>query len=210
MKNEEKAGEKTSNKSSSKATDKVSSKTTSKSTKGGNAEKVNYSPEDENKLRSFLIDELKDIYYAEDAISKDLKKMEKAATSKELKDGINKHIAQTQEHIQRLEQAFKLMDEKAAKKKCEAIEGILKEGSSTVEEQEEGSMVRDVAIIVASQKVEHYEIAAYGTLAELAKTLGRYDVAELLEKTLFEEKGTDLNLSDLAKNSINKEAKAEK
>ena len=168
-----------------------------------------FSQEDAGKLTEFLIEEFKDIYYAENEILKGLKKMEAAATSKELKSGINAHYAQTQGQIKRLEEIFSLMGQKPAKKKCDAIDGILKEGESALEDTEEGTMVRDVAIILASQKVEHYEIATYGSLAELAKTLELYEVAKILEETLHEEKSTDLSLTDVAMMSVNPKAKAE-
>lgn len=168
-----------------------------------------FNKEDEGKLKEFLVEEFKDIYYAENEILKGLKKMEAAATTKELKSSINEHYTQTQGQIKRLEEVFKLMGEKPAKKKCEAIDGILKEGEGVLEDTQEGTMVRDVAIIIASQKVEHYEIATYGSLAELAKTLELYDVAKILEETLHEEKSTDLSLTDLALTAVNKEAKAE-
>jgi ferritin-like metal-binding protein YciE len=115
----------------------------------------------------------------------------------------------TQVSIVRLEEVFKLLGEKPEKKKCDAIDGILKEGESVLEDTEKGTMVRDVAIIIASQKVEHYEIATYGSLAALAKTLGLYEAANVLEETLLEEKSTDLSLTDLAVTAVNKEAKAE-
>ena len=165
--------------------------------------------EDQGKLQEFLVDSFKDIYYAENEIQKGLKKMETAATSKELKSSIKKHYSQTEDQIKRLEEAFKLLGEKPAKKKCEAIDGILKEGESILEDTEAGTMVRDVAIIIASQKVEHYEIATYGSLAELAKTLGLFEVSQLLEASLHEEKSTDLSLTDLAVSFVNTEAKAE-
>lgn len=179
----------------------------SKSTKSSSKAQLN--KEDEGKLKEFLTDSLKDIYYAEGEILKGLKKMEAAATSGDLKKGINKHYTQTQTQVKRLEEVFKLLGEKPEKKKCDAIDGILKEGESVLEDTEKGTMVRDVAIIIASQKVEHYEIATYGSLAALAKTLGLYEAANVLEETLLEEKSTDLSLTDLAVTAVNKEAKAE-
>ncbi len=170
---------------------------------------VKFKKEDESKLKEFLVEEFKDIYYAENEILKGLKKMEAAATTKELKSSISEHHTQTQGQIKRLEEVFNLMGEKPAKKKCEAIDGILKEGEGVLEDTEAGTMVRDVAIILSSQKVEHYEIATYGSLAELAKTLELYDVAKILEATLHEEKSTDLSLTDLALTAVNQEAKAE-
>lgn len=164
---------------------------------------------DENALRDFLVDELKDIYFAEHEIMKGLTKMKDAATSKKLKKAIDLHYNQTEVQITRLEEAFGLFDEKPSKKKCEAIIGILKEGDDILEDTEEGTMTRDAAIIIASQKVEHYEIATYGSLAELARTIDREDVAEILEATLSEEKETDVSLTILAVDKINEEAAQE-
>jgi Uncharacterized protein conserved in bacteria len=163
----------------------------------------------EGKLKEFLVEELKDIYFAENEILRGLVEMKPAATSASLKEMIKGHHTETKEHIKRLEEVFQLLDEKPAKKKCDAILGILEEGRSMVKDTEEGSMVRDVAIIIASQKVEHYEIATYGSLAELARTLGLDDAAEILETTLEEEKSTDVGLTELAVESVNEEAKEE-
>lgn len=165
--------------------------------------------EDENALKDFLVDELKDIYFAENEILKGLTKMKDAASSTKLKKVIDKHYNQTETQIVRLEEAFKLFDEKPVKKKCKAIVGILAEGDDILEDTEEGTMTRDAAIIIASQKVEHYEIATYGSLAELARTINREDVAKLLEKTLKEEKKTDVTLTVLAVDKINEQAAQE-
>lgn len=119
------------------------------------------------------------------------------------------HYNQTEKQIVRLEDAFGLLDKKPTKKKCEAIIGILKEGDDILEDTEEGTMTRDAAIIIASQKVEHYEIATYGSLAELARTINREDVAKLLESTLKEEKETDVSLTVLAVEKINEDAAQE-
>ena len=164
---------------------------------------------DENALKDFLVDELKDIYFAEHEIFKGLTKMKDAATSEKLKKAIDLHYNQTETQIVRLQEVFGLFDEKPAKKKCEAIIGILKEGDDILEDTEEGTMTRDAAIIIASQKVEHYEIATYGSLAELARTIDREDVAEILETTLTEEKETDVSLTVLAVDKINEEAAQE-
>ncbi len=115
---------------------------------------------------------MKDIYWAEKHLTKELPKMQKAATTQELKDAIDEHTAQTEEHVTRLEQVFELMGKKAQAKKCDAMEGLIKEGQSIVEETEDGSMTRDAGIIMAAQKVEHYEIATYGGLVALANTIG--------------------------------------
>lgn len=160
-------------------------------------------------LREFFVDELKDIYWAEKKLVTSLPKMVKAAGAPELKDAINDHLEATRGHVSRLEQVFALLDEKAVAKKCDAMEGILKEGTGVVEDTETGTATRDVGIILASQKVEHYEIATYGGLAQLAETLGLTDVKNLLGQTLDEEKEADQLLSGIAVSSINYEAAEE-
>jgi ferritin-like metal-binding protein YciE len=129
-------------------------------------------------LKEFFVDELKDIYYAEKHIAKTLPKMKKAATSAELKQAFEDHRVMTLNQVARLEQVFELLNEKAKGKKCEAIEGITKEGEGIIEDTETGTATRDVGLIISAQKVEHYEIAAYGGLAQLAITLGLDDAAE--------------------------------
>lgn len=165
--------------------------------------------ESNSQLEKLFIDALKDLYWAEKHLVKELPKMSKAATTQELKDAIDEHLAQTEEHVVRLEKVFELMDKKAQAKKCDGMEGLLKEGQSVLEETDAGSMTRDVGIIMAAQKVEHYEISAYGTLSTLANTLGKTDVAEILNSTLEEEKEADSLLSEIAENSINWEAEQE-
>lgn len=165
--------------------------------------------ESNSQLEKFFHDSLKDIYWAEKHLTKELPKMQKAATTQELKDAIDGHTAQTEEHVSRLEQVFELMGKKAQAKKCDAMEGLIKEGHSIVEETEDGSMTRDVGIIMAAQKVEHYEIATYGGLVSLANTLGLNEAADILSTTLEEEKQTDASLSEIAENDINWEAEQE-
>lgn len=165
--------------------------------------------DDKSMLREFFIDELKDIYWAEKHLTKALPKMQKAATSEELKNAFADHLEQTKGHIERLEQVFELMGEPAKAKKCEAMEGITKEGDSIIEDTPKGTATRDVGLILAAQKVEHYEISTYGGLAQLAKTLGLNDVKELLGETLQEEKETDELLTSIAENHINIEAAEE-
>ncbi|MBK8488026.1 MAG: ferritin-like domain-containing protein [Chitinophagales bacterium] len=160
-------------------------------------------------LEDFFYDELKDIYWAEKHLTKALPKLNKAATSKELKNAFSEHLEVTKTHIERLEQVFELLDKKAVAKKCEAMEGLTKEADSIVEDTEKGTATRDVGLILAAQKVEHYEIATYGGLAQLARTLKKEDVAELLEETLGEEKEADSLLTDIAENDINYEASQE-
>lgn len=156
-------------------------------------------------LRELFVDELKDIIYAERALVKALPKMANNAFDANLKAAIQEHVAVTEGQVERLVQVFELLGESDRGKKCDAMEGLIKEGEGILEETEPGP-VRDAAIISASQKIEHYEIASYGTLAAFAKILGEEDVAALLEQTLAEEKDADLRLTDAAYNSINLEA----
>ncbi|MET3036678.1 ferritin-like domain-containing protein [Chryseobacterium sp. NRRL B-14859] len=168
--------------------------------------------EDEMKnssLHKFFISALKDIYYAENAILEALETMQEAATTDELKEAFEDHHLQTQKHVKRLEKVFGLIDEKPEKKKCEAIKGIIKEGEEMIKSTEEGSMTRDAALIIAAQKVEHYEIATYGGLAQLAITMGHNKAADLLERTLQEEEDTDADLTEIAENFINFDAEQE-
>jgi ferritin-like metal-binding protein YciE len=156
-------------------------------------------------LRALLLDCLKDIYWAEAALVKALPKMAQNATTPSLKAVITEHVLVTAQHVTRLDSAFALLGEKAEGKKCEAMARLLEEAESMLEETIPGP-VRDAAIIAAAQKVEHYEIATYGTLCAFAKTIGETDVAMLLHKTLAEEKEADLLLSDAAFNAINFDA----
>lgn len=184
----------------------------SQSSGKGNANKqskARFSEKNEGKLKEFFVEELKDIYFAENELLKALKKMEKAATSQALKEKISLHHTTTQEQMTRLDEVFSVVGEKPSKKKCEGILGILKDGEAVVEDTDSDTMVRDAAIIIAMQKAEHYEISSYGSLAELARTLGLDEAAALLEETLDEEKATDVNLTILAVESVNEEAKEE-
>jgi ferritin-like metal-binding protein YciE len=160
-------------------------------------------------LMELFLDSIKDIYWAENHLVKALPKMQEAATSSQLASAIGEHLTQTKGHVARLEQVFELLGEKAQAKKCDAMEGISKEGEGIVESTEAGTATRDVGIILASQKVEHYEIASYGGLVQLAITLGLNDVADLLAQTLSEEKDADMILSEIAENNINYKAAEE-
>ena len=160
-------------------------------------------------LKEFFVEELKDIYYAEKQIAKTLPKMKKAATSEELKQAFESHLTMTEQQITRLEQVFELIGEKAKGKTCEAIEGIIKEGEGIISDTDSKTATRDVGLIFAAQKVEHYEIATYGGLAQLAETLGLTQAASLLHTTLEEEKQTDLLLTGIAENNVNYEAAEE-
>ncbi|WP_118950504.1 YciE/YciF ferroxidase family protein [Taibaiella helva] len=156
-----------------------------------------------SQLEKYFYDALKDIYWAEKQLTKTLPKMKKAATTDELQAAIDEHLMQTKQQVNRLEEVFGLLGKKIQAKKCEAMEGLIKEGESIIEETEKGSMTRDVGIIMAAQKVEHYEIATYGGLIQLAKTMGQFNVADLLQQTLNEEKQTDNELTKIAENNIN-------
>jgi ferritin-like metal-binding protein YciE len=155
-----------------------------------------------SQLSKLFEDGLKDIYWAEKTLVKALGKMRKSAGSKELVSAIEKHITQTEKQVSRLEEVFSIIGKEPRGKKCEAMEGLIKEGETIMEEAEEGAM-RDAGIIAAAQKVEHYEISSYGTLRTYAETLGMDDAVALLEETLEEEKDTDILLSDLATSSVN-------
>ena len=190
-------------------TKKASSATANKSTTSKSTATKNGNSSKGNMLEEFFVDQLKDIYWAEKHLLKALPKMQKASTTSELQAAFEDHKKVTEEQVPRLEEAFQMMGKKAQGKKCDAMEGLIKESESIIEETEKGSMTRDVALIVAAQKVEHYEIASYGGLVQLAKTMGKDDVAELLQLTLDEEKETDLLLTDIAENNINWEAEQE-
>jgi ferritin-like metal-binding protein YciE len=167
------------------------------------------SPQGESSLEKFFLAQLKDIYYAEQKITQSLPKMQEAATTEELKEAFEDHLHQTQRHVKRLEKVFQTLNKKAEGEKCEAIEGIAKEVESIIAETEEGTLTRDAALIIAAQKVEHYEIATYGGLLQLAITMGLYDAAELLDRTLIEEEDTDFLLTSIAENEINLGAECE-
>jgi ferritin-like metal-binding protein YciE len=155
-------------------------------------------------FQELFIEELKDIYHAEQQLVKALPKMAKAATDEQLKAGFTKHLRETEGHVRRLEKVFRLMDEKPAGKVCEAMKGLIKEGAEIIREDLPDS-IKDAALIGAAQKVEHYEIAAYGTLRTYAELLDREDVSELLQATLNEEGITDKKLTEVAE-TLNIEA----
>lgn len=162
----------------------------------------------ENALKELYIDELRDIYNAENQLTKALPKMAKAATSDDLRAGFEGHLEQTKGHVERLERIFKELGEKPTGKKCKGMEGLVKEGDEMIKEEELEGEALDAGLISAAQRVEHYEIAAYGCVRTYAKLLGQDDAAELLEQTLGEEKETDQKLTMLAEN-INVEAEEE-
>ncbi|EJL64739.1 YciE/YciF ferroxidase family protein [Flavobacterium sp. CF136] len=148
---------------------------------------------------------LKDIYWAEKALTKAIPLMAKNAASADLIEVLNNHLIETEEQITRLEKVFEVIGKKATAKKCDAMEGLIEEGKSILEETEIG-VVRDAGIIAAAQKIEHYEIATYGTLRQFAETLGLTEAVRLLEQTLEEEKGADKKLTIVAVNAVNLEA----
>lgn len=161
-----------------------------------------------SQLMKLFEEELKDIYWAEKALTKAIPKMIKNATSEELIDALENHLTETEEQIKRVEQVFEILGKKATAKKCEAMEGLLKEAEEIMDECEEGAMC-DAGIISAGQKVEHYEIASYGTLRQFAQTLGLDDAAALLQTTLEEEKAADQKLTEVAITAVNIEASEE-
>lgn len=158
----------------------------------------------EKELKELYLDELKDLYNAENQLVKALPKLAKAAASEELRAGFEEHLEQTRGHVSRLEQIFKSLGENPKGKKCKGMEGLVEEGSEIIKEDFEDS-VKDAGLIGAAQRVEHYEIAAYGTVKTFADTLGHTEHVSLLEETLEEEKETDAKLTDLAK-KINAQA----
>jgi len=195
----------TSNTSSSKS----SNQKQTKSSNGKSSKPENGSANGYSQLEKLFTDSLKDIYWAEKHLTKTLPKMKKKATTDELKSAIEEHLAQTEEHVSRLEQVFEICGKKAQAKKCDAMEGLTKEGDSIIEETENNTMTRDAGIIMAAQKVEHYEIATYGSLVQLAKTLGKNDAAEILHQTLEEEKQADEKLTEIAEWNVNQAAAQE-
>ena len=167
------------------------------------------SKEEKSALKELFTDELKDIYWAEKQLVKSLKKMSEAATSEELQQAFTTHRQQTEVHLERLDRVFESIGEKASAKKCEAMVGLTKEAEELIEDTDEGTEVRDVALISAAQKVEHYEIATYGTLKTLAGVLEFGEAQTLLNETLAEEKETDALLTQIAEGFVNEAAKSE-
>jgi ferritin-like metal-binding protein YciE len=173
-----------------------------KSTKSKSAEDLS------SKLGKLFEEELKDIYWAEKALTTAIPKMIAKATSTELVSALEDHLAETEDQVTRLEKVFEIFGKEASAKKCEAMAGLIKEAEALMEESDEGVM-RDAAIISAAQKVEHYEIASYGTLRTFAETLGLEEAVTLLETTLEEEKNADVKLTEVAVSTVNIEAAGE-
>ena len=157
-------------------------------------------------LNDLLLDHLKDLYDAEHQITKALPKMAQAASSQQLKSAFQQHLSETENQIRRLEQVFDSMGKKATRKTCKGMKGVIEEGNEILEEDADAT-VKDAGLISAAQKVEHYEIAGYGTARTYARMLGMTDAANLLQQTLDEEGMTDEKLTQLAESSINVQAK---
>lgn len=167
-------------------------------------------PEQEGqKLKELFVDGLKDIYWAEKQLTKALPKMAKAATSDELKAAFEMHLTETEGHVVKVEQVFELIGEKALAKHCPAMEGLIEEGEEVIDSTTKGTFVRDCGLIMAAQKVEHYEIGSYGSLRSVARMLGYNKASEVLQAILDEEGAADQKLTDLAEMYINEEAAQE-
>ncbi|WP_226999056.1 ferritin-like domain-containing protein [Flavisolibacter tropicus] len=162
--------------------------------------------DDRTLLKELLIDELRDIYWAEKYLTKTMPRLLKAATSPQLAHAFENHLMQSLDQITRLELAFEMMELHPRARKCEAMEGLVKECQQMLQDMPKGSSALDAGLIICVQKIEHYEIAAYGSLVQLAKTMGRKDVADILHLTLVEEKETDELLTELAVSGINLDA----
>jgi len=162
-----------------------------------------------SKLMKFFTDQLADIYWAEKKLVNTLPKLEEAATSEKLKNAFSTHFRQTEEHVSRLEDVFNMIGEESRAEECPAIAGIVDEGEEIIDDTDKGTAQRDVGLIFAGQKAEHYEIATYGGLVQLAKTLGYDDAANLMRQTLSEEKEADALLTQIAENDINYQASRE-
>ncbi len=161
--------------------------------------------QDNNGLKKLYIDQLNDLYSGEQQILKALPKMAQKASHPELRDAFNEHEQQTRQHVQRLEQVFQQLGEKAGNETCKGMQGILSEGDDVMSKYTD-SDVLDAALIAAAQRVEHYEMAGYGCVCTYADTLGMQDQAELLQQTLEDEEDTDQKLSDIAESVVNADA----
>jgi len=161
-----------------------------------------------NSLRDVFVDLIRDLYSAETQLVKALPKMAKASSAEELRDAFESHLEETQGHVERLERICEKLDIKAKGKTCQAMKGLVEEGSEMIEADGDDA-ARDAALIAAAQKVEHYEIAGYGTARTFAQLLGEDEAARLLEETLGEEGAADQKLTEIAESSINEDATAE-
>jgi ferritin-like metal-binding protein YciE len=163
----------------------------------------------QSKLKEFFVAQLQDIYWAEKKLVKTLPRLQEAATNNDLRQAFEDHLRQTENHVTRLREVFQLIDEPVTAQKCPAMSGIVDEGEDIIDDTDDGSAQRDVGLIFAGQKAEHYEIATYGGLVSLAKTLGYKEAAEKLEQTLAEEKQADVLLTQIAERHINYDASLE-
>jgi len=168
-----------------------------------------YGTTTDSKLQELFVNQLQDLYWAEKKLVKTLPKLEEAATSQQLKNAFRNHWEKTQQHVTRLENVFNMIGEEAEATKCPAMAGIVDEGSDIIDDTDEGSAQRDVGLIFAGQKAEHYEIATYGGLVQLAKTLSYNEAATEMSKTLEEEKEADLLLTQIAERNVNYQASLE-
>jgi ferritin-like metal-binding protein YciE len=157
-------------------------------------------------MEKFFWDQLRDLYYVEKNQIKALGRMAKKATTEELKDIFIEHQETTQEQLNRLDEVFEIIGKKAQTRRCPAFDGLVNEMDENIRETEDDSLTRDVGLIISAQKIEHYEIAGYGSLTTLARTYGMIEVADILQESLDEEKDNDLQLTYIAENSINYEA----
>lgn len=186
------------------------SKSTGRTERGranGSEEPSENGEQESNGLREMLVDEMADVYHAEKQLLKALPKMAKAAQSAALREALEEHLEETEEHVTRLEEAFAGLEEEVKSKKCKAMEGLLAEGEELMKEHE-GEPTIDAALIAAGQKVEHYEIASYGTLQAWAQQLGEDEAAQLFGETLEEEKAADEKLTAIAEDAANTRAEA--
>jgi len=156
-------------------------------------------------LRDLLINELKDLYSAENQLVKALPRMAKAASNEQLKEGIQNHLEETERQVERLDRIFEILETSPRGKKCQAMQGLIEEGKELISEKPEAAVL-DAGIICAAQKVEHYEIAGYGCVRTWANQLGLEEVVELLEETIAEEKAADQKLTEVAESMVNVEA----
>lgn len=159
-----------------------------------------------SEFHEFFVDELKDIYWAEQHLAKALPKLQKASTSKELAMAFEKHAKETREQIKKVEKVFEILGEKVEAKKCDAMEGLLKEADNIIDDTDKDTFTRDAGLILAAQKAEHYEIATYGTLRIFARHMKNKEVERLLEEILQNEKDTDVALTKIAEDSVNQKA----
>jgi ferritin-like metal-binding protein YciE len=157
-------------------------------------------------LKSLLVEQVKDLYDAEKRLTKAIPKLAKASTNQELQEALESHLGETQDHVSRLEQVFDLLEERPKAKPCEGMKGLIEEGDEHAKEDYDDDDLRDAMIIGSAQRVEHYEIAGYGTAIAHARLLGLDDVVALLEETLAEEKAADQKLTEVAESVVNLEA----